>query len=190
MICLNELESNILLEKSILFWPIATCEMWQCSTRTNFRGIRKASAPFLAWRLLIFVLNRRNCIEVFPCDPFKTNPWNNSSCKEQGETNETFEECKSQGKLQPMFAYWSKVLELGMIMLQMIHSIRSADSDHSVKALALLVPWFFSFDHTHYARWLSVHLRDLCQLEKMPAVYQAFLNGNFALNKQRSPSHP
>ena len=86
-----------------------------------------------------------------------------------------------------MFAYWSRVLELEMIVLQTIHSIRSADFDDFVKSLTLLVPWYFSFDHTHYARWLSVHLRDLCQLEKLPAVRQAFLNGNFVLNKTKKP---
>ena len=40
------------------------------------------------------------------------------------------------------------------------------------------------FKHTHYARWISVHLRDMVTLaEKLPTVYQDFLHGNFTVNK-------
>ena len=30
--------------------------------------------------------------------------------------------------------------------------------------LSELAEWFFAVDHTHYARWLPVHLRDVVDL--------------------------
>ena len=49
-----------------------------------------------------------------------------------------------------------------------------------------IVPWFFALDHTHYSRWIPVHLRDMVSLrERHPAVYTEFLKGNFAMKKSR-----
>ena len=45
---------------------------------------------------------------------------------------------------------------------------------------------FFALDHTHYARWISVHLCDMESLrEHYPAIYAEFLKGNFAMKKSR-----
>ncbi len=39
-------------------------------------------------------------------------------------------------------------------------------------------------DHTHYARWLPVHLRDMVQLEhRHPSVYTQFMLGHFTVEK-------
>lgn len=39
-------------------------------------------------------------------------------------------------------------------------------------------------DHSNYARWLPVHVRDMVQLEtKHPAVYAEYLQGNFTVQK-------
>ena len=59
-----------------------------------------------------------------------------------------------------MFAYWTKVLQLQLCVLQYIHAVRSADFEDYTQSLTNLMPWFFALDHVHYARWLSVHLRD------------------------------
>lgn len=31
-------------------------------------------------------------------------------------------------------------------------------------ALTELVPWFHALDHTNYARWIPVHVRDMAEL--------------------------
>ena len=47
-----------------------------------------------------------------------------------------------------------------------------------------IVPWMFAMDHFHYARWLSVHVRDLIQLEReCPKVWNEFLKGHFVMQK-------
>ena len=45
----------------------------------------------------------------------------------------------------------------------------------------------FALDHPNYARWLSVHYRDMCELPtKHREVYTQFTNGNFVAHKTKS----
>ena len=47
-----------------------------------------------------------------------------------------------------------------------------------------MLPWFFSTSHPSYARWLSIHLRDICGLaHAAPTVATAFNEGLFTVNK-------
>ncbi len=53
-----------------------------------------------------------------------------------------------------------------------------------IEALGSIIPWKFAMDHFHYARWLSVHVRDLMQLEcECPTVWDEFLKGHFVTQK-------
>ena len=46
------------------------------------------------------------------------------------------------------------------------------------------MPWMFVLDHTHYSRWLSVHIRDMTTLaERHPDVLSEFTSGNFVVHK-------
>ena len=51
-----------------------------------------------------------------------------------------------------------------------------------------MMPWVFALDHTHYARNLPIHLRDMVTWEERhPAIYVEFQNGNIMGQKsQRS----
>ncbi len=43
-----------------------------------------------------------------------------------------------------------------------------------------MAKWFFALDRTNYARWISVHLKDLLELKtRHPDLYQEFKNGKF-----------
>lgn len=43
---------------------------------------------------------------------------------------------------------------------------------------------FFALDHFHYARWISVHIRDLVSLPQWhPLIYTEFLKGHFTVKK-------
>ncbi|KAG7156429.1 hypothetical protein Hamer_G006188, partial [Homarus americanus] len=51
-------------------------------------------------------------------------------------------------------------------------------------ALAELCQWFFALDHTHYYRWVPVHLKDMTELsDKHPDVAAKFQAGHFTTNK-------
>lgn len=55
-----------------------------------------------------------------------------------------------------------------------------------VESLYQIIPWMFALDHTNYARWLPIHLRDICAIpEKHPAVFQEFHNGKFVVHKTK-----
>lgn len=84
----------------------------------------------------------------------------------------------------PQFQYWALVLELELLALQFVRSFREADFDLYIQCLGQLVPWMFALDHTNYARWLPIHIKDMVQLkEKVPSVFEAFKNGNFVVQK-------
>ena len=47
-----------------------------------------------------------------------------------------------------------------------------------------LCAWFFVLNHTSYARWLPIQVRDMVELAvKHPAVYEEYLKGNFVVQK-------
>jgi len=84
----------------------------------------------------------------------------------------------------PMFFFWSLVMELETIVLGFIRSIRSQNWKMYCKYLKLLCPWFFALNHHHYARWTSVHIRDIAQLEATNSILnQEFDKGKFTVKK-------
>jgi hypothetical protein len=85
-----------------------------------------------------------------------------------------------------MFKFWSTIVDLELLMCRFIRSLREGDFLLYVQVCDELCSWFHVMDHTNYARWLPVHVRDMVQLpEKHPQLYAEFLKGNFVV--QRSP---
>ena len=49
-------------------------------------------------------------------------------------------------------------------------------------------PRFFALDHTHYSRWVPVHIRDMTTLhERLPDVAKEFDRGSFVVHKSTRP---
>ena len=68
--------------------------------------------------------------------------------------------------------------------MQLVRSFREANFERYVQYLGQIVPWMFAFDHTNYARWLPIHIKDMVQLkERVPSVYEEFNKGNFVVQK-------
>lgn len=65
---------------------------------------------------------------------------------------------------RPQFQFWNLVLELEMDILQYVQSLREGDFKQYIESLVRLTPWEFSTDHTNYARWLPIHIRDMSGL--------------------------
>ena len=69
-------------------------------------------------------------------------------------------------------------------MLVFLRSLRQASFAAYLDALTELAPWFFALNHTNYARWIPVHLRDMAELStKHPEIAAAFHEGRFVVNK-------
>ena len=86
----------------------------------------------------------------------------------------------------PQFAYWNKVLNLELLFLQFMRSQPDANFLLYVETLGKIIPWMFALDHVHYARWLTVHVIDLLQLQsRCPDVYSEFMRGHFVTTKTK-----
>ena len=74
----------------------------------------------------------------------------------------TFEKWKEEmTKNNPTFEFWDKILQLELLMLIFVPSHRERNFDLYIHAMEALAPWFFTLDHTNYARWLAVHIRNM-----------------------------
>lgn len=84
----------------------------------------------------------------------------------------------------PMFMFWSTTIKFQLTVLNFVRSIREQRFDLYKAALIELMPWFFSLDHPNYARWISVHINDMYQLDdKHPFIAEKFREGKFTVNK-------
>ena len=98
-------------------------------------------------------------------------------------TFETTELWVENQKVNPMFNDWFNVLQSIKIVFLILRSFREANIDLLVGSLELMVSLFFSFDHVHYSKWVSVFIQDLKLLPvKLPSLYDEFKKGNFVVN--------
>ena len=128
-------------------------------------------------------------------------------CEGHSEENRaSFEQWRlDRCKTSTLFNYWNTVLDMQLTVLALIpyecqhcqlhvqnripivwviRSIRGGNIKLYIESLRNLAPWFFSLDQTHYARWMSVHLRDMLNLEiNHPNIYSEFLKSNFTISK-------
>ena len=71
-------------------------------------------------------------------------------------------------------------------MLTYVKSLWKADFCLYIDCLVQLAPWLFSLDHTNYARWLPVHIRDMLNISKNhPDIAVQFNRGFFTVQKTR-----
>ncbi|KAK4882604.1 hypothetical protein RN001_005923 [Aquatica leii] len=76
--------------------------------------------------------------------------------------------------------FWCTYMEMVETLLEFIYSERTGQWDLHLHSFRKMLPWFFTYDHNNYARWGSVYLCDMLDLEnKTPIVYQEFCDGNF-----------
>ena len=109
----------------------------------------------------------------------------NRYCLSNGQDMLEFKQwCSQREEVCPHFQYWATVMELELCILVYICSLRQASFSMYLDALTELVPWFHALDHTNYARWIPVHLRDMAELStKHPEIAKEFSEGNFTVRK-------
>ena len=100
------------------------------------------------------------------------------------EVKEVSAWCEDQMAEHPQFQYWSMVLNLEILVLNLVGSIRSGDFQQYMKSIQDLIPWSFAMDHINYSRSLSIHLRDMTLLSTLhPSVYTHFSEGRFVAHR-------
>ena len=104
-----------------------------------------------------------------------------NSVREEQNRLSLEEWCSSNAELYPQFKFWLLILQMQLAVLVYVRTIRE-DFQLYVDALTKIVPWVFALDHTHYARWNPVHLRDMVSLKEVhPTVFAEFMKGNFVV---------
>ena len=63
------------------------------------------------------------------------------------EVKEISARCKYQMADHPQFQYWCMVLNLELLVLSLVGSIRSGDFQQCMKSIQELIPWSFAMDH-------------------------------------------
>ena len=109
----------------------------------------------------------------------------NYQCEEENEGALDFEDwCEKRRKESPQFKFWELVLSMELVVFSLVRSFREANFDLYCQALAALMPFFFANNNVNYARWLSIHLRDMISLEQThPQVFNEFQLGKFVVHK-------
>ena len=79
-------------------------------------------------------------------------------------------------------------MRLEQLILVYVGSLRDSKFLLYVDVLTKLAPWFFALDHTHYSRWVPIHIRDMMTLqEQHPDTAIQFSQGGFVVHKTKRP---
>ena len=106
---------------------------------------------------------------------------------DEGEEPKSFSDWRKQAELESLqFHYRSLTLHFQLTTQIFVRSLREENCHLYRNACQSLAPWYFFFRQHHYARWLSVHIRDMeCIETEIPAIAAEFKNSNFGVNKAR-----
>ena len=64
-------------------------------------------------------------------------------------------------KASPTYKFWDMIIQMELKVLAFVKAHRENNFALYVEALESLAPWSFALDHTNYARWLPIHIRDM-----------------------------
>ena len=102
------------------------------------------------------------------------------------ETVAFVEWCSQMSTQHPQFHYWYTVLQLEILFLQFMREQRERLFHLYIESLGKIIPWMFALDHYHYARRLTVHVKDMLALEDTcPSTHTQFVNSNFVTHNTR-----
>ena len=101
----------------------------------------------------------------------------------EGSAISPIEWLESKAKISQMCNYWHLIMKSQIEILLFIRSIRESNFMSCVRSL---MKWLFASDHYNYARWASVHLRDLTGVHlTCPDVFREFNDGHFSFQKTK-----
>ncbi len=93
--------------------------------------------------------------------------------------------CTSKAAKHPQFKFWFMTLDLELTILVLVRAFRQGKLQMLNAVLTDLSRWFDALDHSHYARWLPVQIRDF---NNMPAsLKEEFESGKFVIHKTTNP---
>ena len=86
----------------------------------------------------------------------------------------------------PMLMFWDVILRYQTLIYIFIRAHRQKNFPLYMKVLEELTPLFFALDHVNYARWVSLHIRDMKFLPQL--IKEEFESrGNWVVSKTSNP---
>ena len=80
-----------------------------------------------------------------------------------------------------MLAIGFNFIDMKLLLFAFIRSLRDSDFQSFLESLKCITKWMFALDHTHYARWLPVFIKDLEALDS--STRDAFEKGYFTIKR-------
>ena len=71
-----------------------------------------------------------------------------------------------RSKVNALFAFWSKYIEMVQLLLLQIRATRTTDWSLHLSSLRSMIPWFFATDCVNYSRYASSYWIEMMCLEK------------------------
>ena len=85
----------------------------------------------------------------------------------------------------PTFAFWSSYIDMVKQLLLFIRATKEGDWKLHLASVQGLMPWFFTYDHFNYSRYLPVYWSEMKRLPQThPPIHAAFQEGQFTVNRQ------
>ena len=115
-----------------------------------------------------YFISRVKCLRDEPRDCGKSDPLVTFFLR-QVITSEKVARCRirerflvvtSAHRVERLLSSWCGKTQIAPIEANRV-ATKKASFAMYLAALTELVPWFHALDHTHYARWIPVHLRDM-----------------------------
>ena len=83
---------------------------------------------------------------------------------------------------RPMFKLWVKFLKMKSLLLAFIRARREGNWPLHLACFRGMLPWFFAYDQTNYARYGAYYLSSMRVLESThPQTHEQLMNGHFAV---------
>ena len=71
----------------------------------------------------------------------------------------------------PLKVFWNSYLEMVEVLMNFVRATREGNWDLDLDCIKVMLPWFFAYDHTNYARYLPVYL---AQMMLLPETHMPF----------------
>ena len=87
-----------------------------------------------------------------------------------------------------MFRFWHSYMSMVNLLLSFIESSRVANWSLHISCIQQMIKWMFAYDHTNYARYLSIYVHDMYKLPHThPDIHRALQSGECAVQRGVQP---
>ena len=84
----------------------------------------------------------------------------------------------------PLKVFWNSYLEMVEVLINFVRATREGNWAMHLEGIKEMLPWFFAYNHTNYARYLPVYLAHMMLLpETHPEAHTLLLNGDFGVQR-------